>query len=455
MARIGHPGWYGAIAVRRPAARAVLDMNSKRQIRGLASQENVLPGTPPASTLPTLRVGNLIRETFRMHRSGGQNIAALDGLRGLAVLAVVCLHTLELSRSSVVLDSQGCWTVLGSGVELFFVLSGFLLFLPYARCAFNGRSLPSLRTYFRRRAVRILPAYWASLVVFMLWLSPVAKNRAGFVDATLHVALIHNYLVSTFESINGPYWTMAVEAQFYVLFPVIAWMIVRAIQAGRVRLVGAILLTIVAVSIAAQGAGYVLSAGTTGLSLHVTALAVFQYLPVFCAGIVACLFFVAASEGPLATRDSRRFSRAMGVIGLCTLATCVPLNQVFSSQNGSGYVVAQVTGLAYGVVLMGCLLGWSSWNRWLANPVLRFFGMVSYSLYIWNRVVLHRLVGPLARLVAADVSWVFLPVVAVIGTLTLVPISLASYLVFERPFLTLRKRSDPAPLPGRDERART
>src|SRR5438128_9190000 len=96
-----------------------------------------------------------------------QSIAAVDGLRAFAVLQVVVFHLLLLMWQSKA-TSQPTWTFLHntknywesftSGVHLFFVLSGFLLFMPYARALLDLGSWPSARKFYVRRALRILPA---------------------------------------------------------------------------------------------------------------------------------------------------------------------------------------------------------------------------------------------------------------------------------------------------------
>jgi len=390
-------------------------------------------------------LADVLANLSRPSQSTGGNIAALDGLRGVAVLGVVGLHLLELSRAGLVTRNAGAWAVLGTGVELFFVLSGFLLTLPYARSALTGRPIPSLRRYFRRRALRILPAYWASLVLFVLWIAPVPHTRSGLLDVGLHITLAHNYLTTTFESINGPYWTMAVEAQFYLLLPLIGLALVRAFRAAKPWRVVAVFVAIAACSVTAEAAVHGLPRWDPGFARHQTVVAVFQYLAVFGAGILASLAYVAASEGRFGDRDVRSSARTLGAVGVAALVLCVVLNRSFSGRGGAGDIVTQVAGVAYAAIVLGVLLGWEAWRRWLSNAALRFVGTISYSMYLWNRVVLRRLVGPLVRTVTPDTGILFVALVAAASVVILVPISLASYLAFERPFLgrTVGRTGDP------------
>jgi len=377
----------------------------------------------------------------------GRNIDALDGLRGCAVLLVVLLHVLQyqVGRAAFLRGTIGGWSVLGSGVELFFVLSGFLLFLPYARAAFLDRDPPSVQKFFQRRAFRILPAYWASLAIFVLVLLPLhdaplgVPSSSGITNVGLHVILAQNLLKSYFEGINPVYWTMAVEVQFYIVLPIIASVVVSKIRRGRSSAAIAVFAGIGICSILAYAVSLSLHRLGGGFERFVQVPAMVQYLPVFGVGMVASLAYVAATDGPWVGRDLRAKGKAVGLGGLLLLGLLVGLNQAELYHWRYGYIITdQMAGLAYGAILLGVVLGWRSWQRGLKSGWLRFFGMISYSLYIWNLVAIQRFVLPqVDRYVHGGVAIVLLGLVA--SLVVLVPISLVSYLAFERPFIAARR----------------
>jgi peptidoglycan/LPS O-acetylase OafA/YrhL len=143
------------------------------------------------------------------------HLAALDALRGLAIILVVIGHYLpdviHDAFSSMVLSS----CALG-GVTLFFLLSGFLI----ARNLERGSSTVG---YAIRRIFRILPAYWASLVVLIVvhrqWLNEVDFGNP--IDTLANIALLRDFLkVPLF---NAAFWTLLIEAKFYMLAPPDAW----------------------------------------------------------------------------------------------------------------------------------------------------------------------------------------------------------------------------------------
>src|SRR5437667_12901091 len=105
-------------------------------------------------------------------------IALLDGVRGFACLIVIWFHIYRIPRDLHIWDpSTSTYPLLDSflffgrnGVTLFFVLSGFLLFLPFAKALLFEKKWPSVRQFYVRRVFRILPAYYLSLILMILLL---------------------------------------------------------------------------------------------------------------------------------------------------------------------------------------------------------------------------------------------------------------------------------------------
>ncbi|HEX5546708.1 MAG TPA: acyltransferase family protein, partial [Ktedonobacterales bacterium] len=157
--------------------------------------------------------------------NGPKEIRALDGLRALAALSIVLFHVmlfLQLEYTPLSQAINHTWYYLSTGVHLFFVLSGFLLFLPYARAMLDGQRLPSTRRFYRRRALRILPAYWVCLAIMVALKFYVRHVPFSLGDVTAHIFLIHDSFPQFNRDYDGPFWTLAVEAQFYLLLPLLA-----------------------------------------------------------------------------------------------------------------------------------------------------------------------------------------------------------------------------------------
>ena len=156
----------------------------------------------------------------------------LDGLRGLAALAVVCLHVWMYTDAndaghSVLLDA-----VVGEfrvAVGLFFVLSGFLLARPWLAAARGERPLPGLGTFALRRVARIGPAYWVALlgaVPAVRRHRPRARGERSR-PADLR-AFQQNSFSETRSKLDPPMWSLGVEVAFYVALPLIGWLLIPA-----------------------------------------------------------------------------------------------------------------------------------------------------------------------------------------------------------------------------------
>src|SRR5512146_1260250 len=197
------------------------------------------------------RDGQAWRRWLRPLGSGSGEIAALDGLRALAALSVLVYHAMSVAGAKTFIAGHDfTWTYFytESGVDLFFTLSGFLLFLPNARAILDGRTGPRARAFYRRRALRILPAYYACLGIVALAETLMgAGPSAGNIGA--HLALLHDISPAFNRTISGPFWTLAVEWQFYLVLPLIAWVVAR-FSAGSPRRMVAGVLGVIAVALA-------------------------------------------------------------------------------------------------------------------------------------------------------------------------------------------------------------
>ena len=173
--------------------------------------------TPPSGTGRTDSSAATPREQITSHLPG------LDGLRAVAALGVFLVHyqqivNLELHVGPFDLDR---WLTNGNtGVALFFVLSGYLLSLPLLNAGSGGLRAQDLRNYLVRRLARIVPAYY--LCLFGLIALALARGNPPSINNTLsHMLFLYNFNDGQIFSINPPFWTLAVEVQFYCLLPFI------------------------------------------------------------------------------------------------------------------------------------------------------------------------------------------------------------------------------------------
>jgi peptidoglycan/LPS O-acetylase OafA/YrhL len=232
--------------------------------------------------------------------SSRPELRALTGLRFLAAFHVLVFHALfTFSRSALLLPRGPLRSLLSSGyvgVNFFFVLSGFVLAYAYVE---NGRMTTTSARFWRARFARVYPMHLIGLLLalplFVLGSSaahaPAAEiAKEGAKEFALSALLVQAWVPSHALDLNGPAWSLSVEAFFYAMFPVLVWLL------GRLRARG---LAVVAVCawIAAQvppllhhGPANVL-AHTTELD-HLLLYDPLAHLPDFVVGVAAGLIFL-------------------------------------------------------------------------------------------------------------------------------------------------------------------
>lgn len=262
---------------------------------------------------------------------------------------------------------------------------------------------------------------------------------AALKDLALHLVFLSNTTWQATFSINGVYWTMAIEVQFYLLLPGIAWLIYQL--GHRVRPALAVLLVFLLLALIGQLCHAVESDGSLS-DVPVISSFVFSYsgmpywLGVFGCGIVCSVIYTYFTR---VVRLRRR--QAERLHGLCSLAffagVALALALAFVPPLHQVIVFDLLYGLAYAGLLMGVVLGGKILRLPFASRPMRFVGLISYSVYIWHRVVLHILEPRLHTLaVRPQVAVLF-----VVGTFASIAVSYVSFQVFERPFINARKKS--------------
>ena len=386
--------------------------------------------TPIGPTTPTLDLAEGLRDRSTYLRE-------LDCARGWAILLVFLFHAwgisgLELPASPI----PGLALIVGgnTGVTLFFVLSGFLLSLPWLRHAADLKQpKPLLGPYLQARALRIVPLYYIALL--LTWL--LTGDSATVVRAAL-------FQFVGFQAFpySVVWWTLVTEVQFYVLLPLgmALW-----IGGRRARLccIGLLLAWL-----AAYTALVLYGEMATGKSFLLTK-SLFARAPAFLMGIVAAAAWLHWSADPRLTRYKSLTGKLSLVI---LLGALVLLERVLLAVAQMGKGQAEVTwhihhsyeALLWAVVILCLLLGPMPAKRLLVNRTIAVTGKLSYSLYLLHVPVLFYLIYPLREAmgqVAYQASaWLYIMPAAALG-ISLV-LALCSYQWLEKPFLR-RKRALP------------
>lgn len=313
-------------------------------------------------------------------RANRERLVGLDGLRGLAALFVVFHHCYLFAFDTYPVNSGpwwAAWMFYGHfAVAIFIVLSGFSLSVQPARA---GWQLGGAGRFAKRRAWRILPPYWAALVFSLLvaWLvipqpgEAVPTGKSVIVDGLL--------LQDVFgaPTPNGAFWSIAIEAQLYFVFPILIWLVWRY---NGLAMLAAMTAVVAAVGI---------------LAPHVFAVhQLLRFTPQF-----AALFAVGVMAAGI-VRVSRYRAWPWSWLAL---ATAVPV-VIAIAVLGSVWTVNNFlwVDIALGPTI-GCLLAALATNRpqWMIRVLdtrpLRSLGSFSYSLYLTHAPIVAIVTGEIVK----------------------------------------------------------
>lgn len=328
---------------------------------------------------------------------GNPRFALFDSLRAIAVLGVLTFHvtsiTGEINRPVI----GSLFPILGTeGLTLFFVISGFLLYRPFVAARAQARPLPSTRRYARRRALRIVPAYWTALTVLAIFPGIVGVFSGDWWRYYFFAQLYSN------RSLGGGIpvaWTLGVEVSFYLALPLWAAMI-RKLRPGQSWLRGELLglAVVAAVGIAVQ---------TAASRLAISSLVADSLLGQstwFALGMALAVLSVATTEPNL---RSRTVQAVTDHSGLCWLGAAACLVGVVAVLHPSGLLNIIVTlrteqpfartlasiALSAGLVTLlvaPAVFGENAGGlprRVLRAPWLAWIGMISYGIYLWHLTI--------------------------------------------------------------------
>jgi peptidoglycan/LPS O-acetylase OafA/YrhL len=338
--------------------------------------------------------------------SWGGRLVGVEGLRAIAALSVLFGHVIAHGSPSSHLGIFDDWlrANLDSGLTLFFTLSGFLLYRPFAAAVLRGTKLPSARGYLRNRALRILPAYWVILLLVALVLGaavlqPSAAGVGYMTDPSLlvrNLLLVQTYTQSGVVTGNSSSWSLSVEIVFYLVLPLLAVVAARVGEGGsrRRRLSGAL---VPAAALLALGiAGKLVAASTMsgdrevaqwGSSWHaVLERSFFASADLFAFGMAAAVIVVAADDRWFV---APRMQRACGVAAVALTAVLAAVRH-YEGLNVRPFNT--VMALACALLVLWITLPWrggrSTPVRMLESRPVVWIGVTSYSVYLWHAPVI-------------------------------------------------------------------
>lgn len=359
-------------------------------------------------------------------QAGEPRSARVESLRAVAALGVVAGHVVVpvLARPGEAGFAERVVFGGSFGVYLFFALSGYLLFLPFARHMLGAGERPDLRRYALNRALRILPLYYVALTVYLVIRSDGGTLKQWLVFASFG----ENFFERTILTLNPVLWSLVIELHFYLLLPLLAWLLAKLAAGSPGRLLAAIG--------ALAAAGFALR--WTTLYSDPSPDPILRYSVVSSFMFFAPGMAIAAMRVAWEDRRPRVMDGSLGAPNLW-LATAAGLWLGMALGANLGWLMAPVSFLIVGACVLPLRQG--SWAlRALEWRPLALVGVASYSIYIWHILILTEFFRP-AGIIGLRALLPVIPTVIVVAAL--------SYVLIERRFLRLRRGWQPRGTPAR------
>ena len=394
----------------------------------------------------------------------GRKLQSLDGLRAAAILLVI-FHHVWLPPDNLFLSVAGAYLSAGwMGVDLFFVLSGFLItgILLDSRESSNY-----FKGFYARRALRIFPLYYLALTalilmgeVFTRMHLPAASQVASELPAPQDRWLYYSYLTNWVglwktpwrASMTGHFWSLAVEEQFYLVWPLIVW-----IAKPRATRWIAVILAVVAAAVRYVWFSH------TGPQVAIALATVTRMDSLFCGALAASLY-----RDRHAMAKIRRWLPWVsllcvgGFVNMITLMLLFPAKMaalIFGNLAATGSYLDAITLLAqrggysilavgFGALVLWCAdsEGEPTWTqRVLRTQPLGTIAKYSYGMYVFHVPILEMLgIYVVANLRAAGHygMWTCFVLIAILLVATFV-VSALSYELFEQKILSYKRYFEP------------
>lgn len=324
---------------------------------------------------------------------GHPRFPLVDALRAIAAVSIVIVHAGGLTLTKL----HGLVTHAEVGVAIFFAISGFLLYRPFVSARLNGARRPVLRSYLRRRILRIVPAYWLALTLVAIW-----PGASGVFSGHFWIFYAFGQIYSDKYVLQGiaPAWTLCIEITFYLLLPVYAIAVGGLVGRLSGRRQVAVELTAIAVLAAASLAYRTVLRGDGSLSWVLNALP--THVDWFAPGMALAVLSAYWQTRPwprwaetIARRPLIGVAVAVAAYVLVSLtehgpqllrAGSNPVLLYTGPQDLARHVLYAVVG---GGLLAAAVLGRGGVvQRTLSWPVLAWLGLISYGIYLWHQPLL-------------------------------------------------------------------
>ena len=375
-----------------------------------------------------MRLGNLVHRFARITTSG-RYIPVIDGLRFVSIMIVILFHASGYFRtyppagiaasteSLQIFDLRdfGYW-----GVRIFFIISGFILALPFALHHLQGEKSVNLRSYYKRRITRLEPPYIIALTILLILTAvmkatPIAELLPHYFARLIY---IHEFIYETSPIVGDDvFWSLAIEVQFYLIAPLIARVFkVQPVLTRRAVLIATII---------------VLNLLTAVLGDEALSTFVILYMRFFLLGFLLADFYVTDWK----QKPEKQWIWDMaGLIGWGLL-----FSPIFTQANHlAGYTILQRIGVWMGLslILFGIFVAafrGPVWNRVLSLRGITLIGGMCYTLYMYHSPIISAFGRLTTRLTISSNLFVNYLIQMILLLIPVMVLSAILFLCIEKP----------------------
>ncbi len=391
-----------------------------------------------------------------------RHFPCFDGLRAIAAMSVLFLHTAWVSGFTK-RSSLGDYTSrLEIGVSVFFLISGFLLYRPFAASHLSERSAPSVRKFWVRRLLRIVPAYWLALTVLAYGFHIITMG-SGWQGVVTHYGFLQIYFPSQVFSGITQAWSLCTEMSFYLFLPLYALVVAlrRRSQTGQLRWELGGLVVLVAISfgfrwwalnlplIVVRNGHFAAVCDPNCLTHPAMATLLVDWLPsyldLFALGML--LAVVSAWFNQRGSEPAWLRSRAMPWLSWTAAAAAfwgvshigIPRDILYFVSPGVNLARQALYGTFAFFLLLPAVFGpqeRGQIRRLLSSWPVASIGVISYGVYLWHL----DLIDQFLRWTGYEPQGVPFGILALAVVSMAIAFASASYFVLERPLLRLKGR---------------
>lgn len=346
-------------------------------------------------------------------------ISSIDGLRGITSLIIIIFHILYIPKPELAItDSIFFIRYFGRGVQLFFVISSFSLYLNYFG---EMDSVEAIKKYYINRFSRIAPLFYLMIIFYIIFLKINNGVLIQYEDIIMNVFFIFGLFPDKHVGIVWASWSLGVLFLFYFIFPFLT-LFIRNIKSSFIFLFISILLS------------YCSEKYFINHSFKWASLNFFTQLPTFSFGIIA--FFCYQKFSIIRSKIIKNILIYIPIICLIFM----PLfNRTIAKNIYSNYLILPIWSFIFGLLVFS-----QSVNGLLFfdNYISRFLGRISYSTYLIHPIIVFSLRNVYLKLYSLfnlNINLLFI-LCCILTLLLVIPISTLSYAIIENPIGRIVKK---------------